>query len=112
MSTTQGNFKVKHGLSVGEDATITGNLVATVGSDDSHVVTKGYVKDLTFAVVSDTAPSTPHPGKMWIDSTESRLKVYTGSSWVTVASKADTDRLADHIHDDAIDGTGQIIEVF
>lgn len=112
MATIDKDFKVKNGLQVAGTAYIAGNMSAGSVTEDSHAATKEYIDNLVFAEVSDTAPSSLYPGKMWIDTTESRLKIYTGSSWTTVASKADADHLQDHIHDDAIEGSGQVIQVF
>jgi hypothetical protein len=104
------DFKVKHGLQVAEAAYVGGNLAVSEVSDSSHAASLGYLNLLTVEV-SATAPSSIFSGKLWLDTTESRLKFYHNNAWVTIASKADTEQVVDHIHDYAIDGTGRIIEV-
>lgn len=111
MATLDTDFKVKNGLQVNGSASIAGTMAVGDVSEDSHAATKGYLESVAFAEVSATEPSNLFAGKMWIDSSEGRLKIYSGTAWTTVATKEDADSLQDHIHDDAIEGTGQIIEV-
>jgi hypothetical protein len=111
MATLDKDFKVKNGLQVAGPAYIAGTMAVGSVSEDSHAATKGYVESKAFAEVSATEPADLFPGKMWIDSAEGRLKIYSGTAWTTVAKKEDADFLQDHIHDDAIEGTGQVIEV-
>lgn len=111
MATVTKDFRVKNGLYVTEDASISGTVSVGDVSSDSHAATKEYAESLAYASVSGTAPSSPLAGKMWVDTSESRLKIWTGSSWVTLATMADANTLQDHIHDDAIEGTGRISSV-
>tara|TARA_B110000503_G_C7164705_1_gene421320 strand:- start:1665 stop:2003 length:339 start_codon:yes stop_codon:yes gene_type:complete len=111
MATANKDFKVKNGVNVTTDVVVAGTLTAADPVNPGDLATKGYIDGLVFADVSDTAPSSPHLSKLWLDTVVNRLKVYTASGWVTIASKADTDHLQDHIHDDAIEGTGRISSV-
>jgi hypothetical protein len=104
------SFKVKHGLQVANSATVGGNMFVSEVSEDSHAASLGYLNLLTVEV-SETAPSSIFSGKLWLDTTESRLKFYHNDDWVVIATKDDTEQVVDHIHDYAIDGTGRIIEV-
>lgn len=113
MATSDKDFKVKNGIQVAGDATIGGTISAADPTADNHVVTKSYLAaNSAFPTVDSTAPSSPAPGQLWLDSVSLRLHVYDGSSWITLATKADADYLADHIHDTAIDGTGRIVTTF
>ena len=108
MATEDKDFKVKLGLVVTDNAVIDGTLSAAAPTADSHAATQGFAKSLAYGTVASTVPSSPVAGKIWVDSTESRMKIYTGSSWVTLATIGDTNTLQDHIHNDAIDGNGLI----
>lgn len=113
MATTDKDFKVKNGLYVTENASIVGTASVGSASDDTHAVTKGYVDAAVLATVSATAPSSPETGQLWLDtSSDTRLKVYNGTSWATVATTEDANYVPDHIHDDAIEGTGQVTQTF
>lgn len=111
MTTLNKDFRVRYGLIVDDKITLQGNLIAGDATDNSHAITKSYIDQKLFAKVQSSAPSDPFAGNLWFDTTENRLNVYTGSAWITIASKSDTDSLQDHIHDDAIEGTGRITEV-
>ena len=110
MTATNKDFKVKHGLQVADSAYVGGNMILSEVSASSHAASLGYLNLLTVEV-SATAPSSLFSGKLWLDTTESRLKFYHNNAWVTIATKTDTEQVVDHIHDYAIDGTGRIIEV-
>lgn len=112
MATSDKDFKVKNGIQVGGDAVINGTISASSPTLDGHVATKGYVDSLALPVVDSAAPLSPSAGQLWLDTVSLRLHVYDGSSWITLATKADADYLADHIHDTAIDGTGRITTTF
>ena len=112
MSTVDKDFKVKNGIQVAGDAIIGGTISASTPTADGHVATKGYVDSLALPVVDPVAPSSPSAGQLWLDTVSLRLHVYDGSSWITLATKADADYLPDHIHDTAIDGTGRITTTF
>lgn len=109
--TTQRDFRIQDGLQVAESAIIDGNLSVDEVSEGSHAASLGYLQLLTVHV-STEAPEALFSGKLWFDTSEQRLKFYHDEAWVTVASKSDTDRIVDHIHDYAIDGTGRIVQVF
>lgn len=111
MATVDKDFKVKLGLVVTDNATIDGTLSAADPTADTHAATQGFAKSVAYGTVASTAPSTTWAGKIWVDSTESRMKIYTGSSWVTLATIGDANTLQDHIHNDAIDGDGRINSV-
>jgi hypothetical protein len=112
MATSDKDFKVKNGIQVAGDAIVGGTISASVPTAAGHVATKGYVDSLALPVVDATAPSSPSAGQLWLDTVSLRLHVYDGSSWITLATKADADYLPDHIHDTAIDGTGRISTTF
>jgi hypothetical protein len=112
MATSDKDFKVKNGIQVAGDAIIAGNISAAAPTASGHVATKGYVDSLALPAVDSTAPSSPSAGQLWLDTVSLRLHVYDGSSWITLATKADADYLPDHIHDTAIDGTGRISTTF
>lgn len=111
MATVDKDFRVKHGLRVTEGAVFGGAIEAAAPTLDSHVATKAYV-DALGTTVASTAPSSPSNGNMWFDTVSERLKVYYGSSWVTLATGEDALTLQDHIHDMTIDGDGRIDTVF
>ena len=112
MATSDKDFKVKNGIQVAGDATVGGTISAADPTAVGHVATKGYVDSIALPVVDSTAPSTPNAGQLWLDTVSLRLHVFDGTSWITLATKADADYLADHIHDTAIDGTGRIVTTF
>lgn len=107
MATVNKDFKVKHGLRVAGDAIFGGNIEAADPTADNHVVTKAYA-DTLGPVVSSTAPSSPSNGNLWVDTTISRLKLYYGGAWLTLATAEEALDIPDHTHDMTIDGDGQI----
>ena len=111
MATVNKDFKVKHGLQVAGNAIFDGNIEAAAPTADNHVVTKAYA-DTLGPVVSSTAPSTPSNGNLWVDTTVSRLKLYYGGTWLTLATAEEALDIPDHTHDMTIDGDGQIETVF
>lgn len=111
MTTEQKDFVVQNGLQVAESAFVGGNLSVDEVSEGSHAASLGYL-NLLAVHVSEEAPVALFSGKLWLDLSEYRLKFYHNESWVTVASRSDTDRMVDHIHDYAIDGTGRIVTTF
>lgn len=110
MATVNKDFKVKHGLQVSGDAVFGGNIEAATPTADNHVVTKAYA-DTLGPVVSSTAPSSPSNGNLWVDTTISRLKLYYGGAWLTLATAEEALDIPDHTHDMTIDGDGQIESV-
>jgi hypothetical protein len=116
-TTTDKDFKVKNGLIVGLGGSFGGTVEVDTPTLNTHATTKQYVDDLIAGVgsviVSDTAPVSPENGDLWFDTVGERLRVYYETTdWLTLASIADTQNIPDHIHDTAIDGTGQIISIF
>lgn len=116
-TTTDKDFKVKNGLVVGLGGSFGGTVEVSTPTLNTHATTKQYVDDLIAGVasvtVSDTAPANPDNGALWFDTVGERLRVYYSTTdWLTLASIADTQNIPDHIHDTAIDGTGQIISIF
>lgn len=112
MATTNHDFKVKNGLQVAEGATFGAPVVIPDPTHSAHAVSRGYVEDNIAPAVSSTAPTSPSNGRLWFDTVSERLKVYFGSSWVTLATGEDALTLQDHIHDMTIDGDGRIDTVF
>lgn len=111
--TVSKDFKVKHGLQVADGATFGGPIVAAAATDSNHVVTKGYADSIAGRMPSsETPPSDPVQGQMWLDTVTNRMRVYIGSTWVTQALFDDTLNIVQHIHDTSIDGTGLIITTF
>jgi hypothetical protein len=108
MATVDRDFKVKNGLHVSSHAIINGTLEIAEPIDANHAATKGFAKSVASGTVASTAPIELWPGRMWVDTTESRMKIYNGLSWITLATIGDTNTLADHIHNDAIEGDGRI----
>lgn len=49
------------------------------GSSEITTQTRGY----NSAIVSPTAPATPIEGTLWYDTTESKLKIYNNSNWIS-----------------------------
>jgi hypothetical protein len=108
MAINDRDFKVKNGLIVSSNAVISGTLTIAEPTQSNHASTKAFVKKIAFGVIASTAPSEVWPGRIWVDSSESRMKIYNGSSWITMATINDTNTLVDHIHNDAIEGDGRI----
>jgi hypothetical protein len=108
MATDDKDFKIKNGLRVSSNAIINGTLEIAEPTESNHASTKAFVKKLAFGAVASTPPSEIWPGRIWVDSSESRMKIYNGSSWITLATINDTNTLVDHIHNDAIEGDGRI----
>ena len=112
MATVDKDFKVKNGLQVTGSGSFGGTLTAATPTENTHVATKLYVDSLAGMSVGSTAPSSPTNGKQWLDTTTNRVNFYYDGSWYTQATIDDTNTLAEHIHDTAIDGTGFIVSQF
>ena len=111
MVAIQKRFRVKNGLYVNEGAEISGTLSASLPLNPLHAATKSYIDDIALAEISSTEPVNPNTGKMWVDTNENRLKIYSGYSWITLATIQDTNNLQNHVHDDAIEGHGRIVQI-
>jgi hypothetical protein len=113
VATVAKDFKVKNGLVVTNGGTFGGSVVVGTPTLSTHATTKEYVDALTGGMpVGNTAPSSPTNGQLWFDTLTSRVNVYYGSTWITIATIDDTQVLPDHIHDTSIDGNGLIVSQF
>lgn len=112
MATVDKDFKVKNGLQVAGSGSFGGTLTVSTPTADAHAATKAYVDSLTGMTVSSTAPASPTNGKQWLDTGTNRVNFYYNGAWYTQATIDDTNNLAEHIHDTAIDGTGFIVSQF
>ena len=113
MSTTNRDFKVKHGLDVAEGGTF--GQAVTVGTPtlSTHAATKGYVDTKPLLVDRESsAPASAVDGQLYIDTNENRLLFYYNGQWNTMALLQDTIEIAQHIHDTSIGGTGLIVSTF
>lgn len=112
MATVQKDFRVKHGLRVAEGAEFGAPVTIPAPTHAAHAVSRGYVEENIAPVVSSTAPTSPANGRLWLDTTINRLKVYYGSTWLTLATAEEALDIPDHTHDMTIDGDGRIDSVF
>ena len=115
MTTTNRDFKVKHGLDVAQGGTFGGTVTVGTPTQNTHAATKLYVDTATASggiTVGATAPASPSNGNMWFDTLTERVHVYYGSQWVAIATLEDAEVLQDHIHDTSIDGSGLIVSTF
>jgi hypothetical protein len=115
VSTTNRDFKVKHGLSVAEGGTFGSPVVVGTPTENTHAATKLYVDTVASSIsipVDDTAPTSPSNGGLWYDTLTERVHVYYNSTWYPLATLEDAEVLQDHIHDTSIDGSGLIVSTF
>lgn len=113
MATVTKDFRVKHGLVVTNGGSFGSAVTVGTPTLSTHATTKEYVDALTGGMpVGNTAPSSPINGQLWFDTLTSRVNVYYGSTWITIATIDDTQVLPDHIHDTSIDGNGLIVSQF
>lgn len=114
MATVNKDFKVKNGIQVAGGGVFGGPIVASDPTDDTHVVTRGYLNAQAGGVtVASTAPESPTAGKLWFDTVTKRINVYDDvDGWLTVANVDDTLNVAQHIHDTSVGGTGLITTTF
>lgn len=113
MATVTKDFRVKHGLVVTNGGSFGSAVTVGTPTLGTHATTKEYVDALTGGMpVGNTAPSSPINGQLWFDTLTSRVNVYYGSTWITIATIDDTQVLPDHIHDTSIDGNGLIVSQF
>lgn len=108
MATVNKDFRVKHGLNVNGGAEFGEPVTIPAPTHSAHAVSRGYVEENIAPVVSSTAPTSPSDGRLWVDTTISRLKLYYGGAWLTLATAEEALNIPDHIHDMTIDGDGQI----
>jgi hypothetical protein len=115
VATVNKDFKVKHGLDVNQGGTFGGTVTVATPTQNTHAATKLYVDTVAGSsgvTVSGTAPASPSNGNLWFDTLTERVHVYYGSEWVAIATLEDAEKLADHIHDTSIDGSGLIVSTF
>lgn len=112
MTIANKDFKVRNGIYVTGNAVIGGTATVAEPTLAAHAATKSYVDSIAIPVTGSTVPATPISGQLWLDTTESRLKVYDGSEWIILANMNDAMQLPDHIHDTSIDGDGRIVTIF
>jgi hypothetical protein len=114
-TTTNRNFKVKHGLDVADGGTFGSTVTVATPTENSHAATKLYVDTAVGSPqipVSDTQPISPDNGDLWFDTVTQRVHVYYSSQWIAIATLEDAETLQDHIHDTSIDGTGLVVSRF
>jgi hypothetical protein len=119
VTTTNKDFKVKHGLSVANGGTFGQAVTVGTPTENAHAATKLYVDGLVGASApivptESTAPVNPVDGQLWFDTITQHLSIYSTdvADWIMIATFDDTASLQQHIHDTAIDGTGLIVSTF
>jgi hypothetical protein len=113
VTTTNRDFKVKHGLSVAEGGTFGSPVTVGTPTENGHAATKAYVDSKGFLVeTAGSAPGSASNGQLYIDTAENRLAFYYNGQWNTIALLNDTIEIAQHIHDTSIGGTGLIVSTF
>ena len=115
MTTTNRDFKVKHGLDVAQGGTFGQAVTVGTPTENTHATTKLYVDDALdnfVFLVSSNAPAEPSQGQAYIDQDTERLNIYVGTAWVEFATLVDSYDIKQHIHDTAIDGTGIVVSIF
>jgi hypothetical protein len=112
-TTTNRNFKVKHGLDVADGGTFGSTVTVATPTENLHAATKLYVDTAVGSpTVGTTQPTSPVNGSLWFDTLTERVHVYYNSQWVAIATLEDAETLQDHIHDTSIDGTGLVVSTF
>jgi hypothetical protein len=114
-TTTNRDFRVKHGINVADGGTFGGTVTVATPTQNAHAATKLYVDTAVGSPqipVSDTQPVSPENGNLWFDTVTQRVHVYYSSQWVAIATLEDAETLQDHIHDTSIDGTGLVVSRF
>jgi hypothetical protein len=113
VTTTNRDFKVKHGLDVTQGGTFGGTVVVATPTENTHAATKLYVDTAVGSpTIGTTQPESPVNGNLWFDTLTERIHIYYGGQWVAVANLEDSEVLQDHIHDTSIDGSGLVVSVF
>ena len=116
-TTTNRDFKVKHGLDVAQGGSFGGTVTVGTPTQNTHATTKLYVDSLVGTPIvptEPTAPVSPVDGQLWFDTVSRHLSIYSSdiAAWIMIATFDDTATLQQHIHDTAIDGTGLIASIF
>ena len=113
MTTTNRDFKVKHGLDVAQGGTFGGTVVVATPTENTHAATKLYVDTAVGSpTIGTTQPANPVNGNLWFDTVTERVHIYYSGQWVAISNLEDSERLQDHIHDTAIDGSGLVVSTF
>jgi len=113
VTTTNRDFKVKHGLNVAQGGTFGGTVVVATPTENTHAATKLYVDTAVGSpIIGTTQPASPVNGNLWFDTVTERVHIYYGGQWVAIANLEDSEVLQDHIHDTAIDGSGLVVSMF
>ena len=113
MTTTNRDFKVKHGLDVAQGGTFGGTVVVATPTENTHAATKLYVDTAVGSpIIGTTQPASPVNGNLWFDTLTERVHIYYSGQWVAISNLEDSERLQDHIHDTAIDGSGLVVSTF
>lgn len=113
MATDNKDFKVKNGLVVGNGGTFGGTVTVAYPTLSNHAATKDYVDNQSGAIpVLSEAPANPSLGQTYFDTVTQRINIYDGTVWIAIASLSDAEFLQNHIHDTAIDGTGEVVTIF
>ena len=113
MTTTNRDFKVKHGLNVAQGGTFGGTVVVATPTENTHAATKLYVDTAVGSpVVGTVQPGSPVNGNLWFDTLTERMHIYYSGQWLAISNLEDSERLQDHIHDTAIDGSGLVVSTF
>jgi len=113
VTTTNRDFKVKHGLDVAQGGTFGGTVVVATPTENTHAATKLYVDTAVGSpIIGTTQPASPVNGNLWFDTLTERVHIYYSGQWVAISNLEDSERLQDHIHDTAIDGSGLVVSTF
>ena len=113
MTTTNRDFKVKHGINVAEGGTFGSTVTVGTPTSNAHATTKLYVDTaVATPTIGTTEPASPANGNLWFDTVTERIQVYYDGEWIAIATLEDSEILPDHIHDTAIDGTGLVVSRF
>jgi len=113
VTTTNRDFKVKHGLDVNQGGTFGGTVVVATPTENNHAATKLYVDTAVGSpTIGTTQPANPVNGNLWFDTLTERVHIYYSGQWVAISNLEDSERLQDHIHDTAIDGSGLVVSTF
>ena len=103
MTTTNKNFKVRHGLTVAaEGITFSdGSTQTTAASGGGGGVT-----------VDNTFPATPSDGDLFFYTNNSRLHVYNSGTWYVLANFEDLTNVTEHNHYTGVGESGLLKDVY
>jgi len=88
VTTTNRDFKVKHGLSVAEGGTFGQAVTVGTPTENGHAATKLYVDSLELLVeTASSAPGSASNGQLFIDTIENRLSFYDGTGLIVSTFK-------------------------